>query len=79
MPTMNVPQDVIDALARLPAGPWSVSTSCSFRRVTGPAGIDGDVLHALNQKSDGHPDLSMNQRELEALCSIVNGLRFHTV
>lgn len=39
-------------------GPWSISTSCSFRRISSDAtGRDGDVLHAVVQRSDGHPDL----------------------
>ena len=36
-------------------GPWSWWTSCSFRRLS--ARNDGDVLHAVIQRSDGHPDI----------------------
>lgn len=36
-------------------GPWSWWTSCSFRRLS--ATCDGDVLHAVIQRSDGHPDI----------------------
>ena len=36
-------------------GPWSWWTSCSFRRLS--ARNDGDVLHAVIQCSDGHPDI----------------------
>lgn len=36
-------------------GPWSWWTSCSFRRLS--ATWDGDVLHAVIQRSDGHPDI----------------------
>ena len=35
--------------------PWALQTSNSFRRI-GQFG-DGDVLCALTQRSDGHPDL----------------------
>jgi hypothetical protein len=36
--------------------PWSVQTSNSFRRIGTDRG-DGDVLCAVTQQSDGHPDL----------------------
>lgn len=36
-------------------GPWSWWTSCGFRRLS--ATFDGDVLHAVIQRSDGHPDI----------------------
>lgn len=36
--------------------PWSVQTSCSFRRIGTDFG-DGDVLCAIKQRPDGHPDL----------------------
>lgn len=39
-------------------GPWRLWTSNSFRRISSDAsGADGDVLHAVVQCSDGHPDL----------------------
>ncbi len=60
------------ALSRLPPGPWEVWTSCSFRRISGPDGQDGGVLCGITQRADGHPDLSMNERQLEALCQVVN-------
>lgn len=57
---------------KLPPRPWTVWTSNSFRRITGPDGKDGSVLHAYAQRSDGHPDLSMPEEQLEALCRVVN-------
>lgn len=36
--------------------PWSVQTSNSFRRIGTDRG-DGNVLCAVTQRSDGHPDL----------------------
>lgn len=36
--------------------PWSVQTSNSFRRI-GTDRFDGNVLCAVTQPSDGHPDL----------------------
>jgi hypothetical protein len=36
--------------------PWSIQTSNSFRRIGTDRG-DGDVLCAVTQRSDGHPDL----------------------
>ena len=36
--------------------PWSVQTSNSFRRIGTDRG-DGDVLCAVTQRTDGHPDL----------------------
>lgn len=36
--------------------PWTVQTSNSFRRIGTDRG-DGDVLCAVLQRSDGHPDL----------------------
>lgn len=36
--------------------PWSVQTSNSFRRIGTDRG-DGDVLCAVKQPHDGHPDL----------------------
>lgn len=39
-------------------GPWRIWTSNSFRRISSDAtGKDGDVLHAVVHRSDGHPDL----------------------
>lgn len=58
--------------ANLPAGPWVVWTSCSFRRITGPDGKDGGVLHAYTQRSDGHPDLSMPEEDLQTLARLRN-------
>lgn len=44
--------------AKFTPGPWEIWTSCSFRRISSKAtGKDGDVLHAVIQRSDGHPDL----------------------
>lgn len=41
-------------------GPWRWWTSCSFRRLSSEAtGRDGDVLHAVTQRSDGHPDVHL--------------------
>jgi hypothetical protein len=41
-------------------GPWKWWTSCSFRRLGSEAtGHDGDVLHAVIQRSDGHPDVHL--------------------
>lgn len=59
---------------RLPAGPWELWTSCSFRRITGPDGKEGGVLHAYNQRADGHPDLSMPENQLAALVELRNAL-----
>lgn len=62
-------------LAALPPGPWETWTSCSFRRISGPDGVDGGVLCGTIQRSDGHPDLSWTERECEAICAVVNGIR----
>ena len=62
------------AESALPAGPWKLWTSCSFRRIGGPSGADGDVLHAYNQRSDGHPDLSLSEEQLQALVDLRNAL-----
>ncbi len=58
----------------LPAGPWKLWTSCSYRRISGPRGADGGVLHAYKQRSDGHPDLSMPEEQLQALVDLRNAL-----
>lgn len=65
---------VAEALAMLPAGPWTVASSNSFRRINSPDGKDGGVLHAYTQRSDGHPDLSMSEQSLWALCRVVNAM-----
>lgn len=62
-------------LDALPPGPWETWTSCSFRRISGPDGKDGGVLHATKHKYDGHPDLSWTERQCDAICAIVNTLR----
>ncbi len=59
---------------RIPAGPWTLWTSCSFRRIGGPEGKDGDVLSAYRQRSDGHPDLSMPEDQLAELVELRNAL-----
>ncbi|WP_306127947.1 hypothetical protein [Roseovarius sp. MMSF_3350] len=63
------------ALERLPDGFWEVWTSNSFRRISRQGGGDGDVLCGITHKSDGHPDLSWNEAQCQALCDLVNGLR----
>lgn len=65
---------VAEALAMLPVGPWAVASSNSFRRINGPDGKDGGVLHAYAQRGDGHPDLSMSEAHLWALCRVVNAM-----
>lgn len=60
------------ALSLLPRGEWEVWTSNSFRRISLKRGGDGDVLHGTVQLADGHPDLSMNATELQALCDMRN-------
>lgn len=64
------------AIADLPDGTWEVWTSNSFRRITavknGRHGQDGGVLSGTIQRSDGHPDLSMNEKQLTALCDLRN-------
>lgn len=44
-----------EGLPKPPARSWELQTSNSFRRI-GMHG-DGDVLCAVKQRSDGHPDL----------------------
>ena len=58
---------------KMPPGVWEVWTSCSFRRISSD-GKDGNVLRATKQ-SDGHPDLSWNEQQCQALCDLVNGIR----
>jgi hypothetical protein len=60
--------------ALLPPAPWELWTSSSFRRITGPDGKIGGVLHAYNQRGDGHPDLSMPEDQLFALVRLRNAL-----
>lgn len=72
--------EIEEALGRLPPGIWEVWTSNSFRRITARYenyrhGQDGGVLCGTIQRSDGHPDLSMNEDQLRALCDIINTLR----
>lgn len=75
-----LPDEVVEKLTAcikaMPDGHWKVATSCSFRRIyaqkNGRAGPDGGVLHAYAQRSDGHPDLSMNEKQLQALCDLRN-------
>ncbi|MBM1817196.1 hypothetical protein [Pseudosulfitobacter pseudonitzschiae] len=75
-PAEAIPRNIINALGELPDGEWVTQTGCSFRRI-GKAygGADGEVLHALNQQSDGHPDLSWTERQCDAICDIINTLR----
>lgn len=61
-----------EALNKLPPRPWTVWTSCSFRRIGGATGSDGDVLSAYNQRSDGHPDLTMPEEQLRALVDVIH-------
>ena len=75
-----LPDDVIEKLTAcikaMPGGHWEVATSNSYRRIyaqeNGRAGPDGGVLHAHTQRSDGHPDLSMTEDQLRALCTLRN-------
>lgn len=72
------PSDIAGLVAKLVGDqplPWTLWTSNSFRRIGCDAtGCDGDVLHAYNQRSDNHPDLSMSEERLAALVAIVNTL-----
>lgn len=60
--------------------PWVVHSGSSYRRIasvpTRDSGFhsfpDGNVLHGIIQRSDGHPDLSMPESELEALVEVIN-------
>lgn len=57
--------------------PWSVQTSNSFRRIGTDRG-DGDVLCAVTQRSDNHPDLRAAPHVLDWIVAthpfVVNGL-----
>lgn len=60
--------------------PWAVHSGCSYRRIASEPTAehphsfsDGNVLHALRQ-SDGHPDLSMGEDQLNSLVAIVNAV-----
>lgn len=47
-------------------GPWRMWTSNSYRRISSEAtGKDGDVLCAVVQRSDGHPDLHFSNGGFE--------------
>jgi hypothetical protein len=54
---------VVQPYARLRPGSWELQTSNSFRRI-GMHG-DGDVLCAVTQRSDNHPDLLAPRGVLE--------------
>jgi len=72
---VSVEDKVKAALAALPDGKWEVWTSNSFRRISRVGGGDGDVLCGTIQRSDGHPDLSWDEEQCQALCDLVNALR----
>lgn len=72
----------VQGMGRAPL-PWEVNSGCSYRRVgTVPTQENGfrgrgngdNVLCAVRQASDGHLDLSMNERDLKALVEIVNSV-----
>lgn len=60
--------ELLAALDSLPPRPWTVWTSNSYRRIHSP---EREILGGTNQ-SDGHPDLTMREDELSALCAVVN-------
>lgn len=64
-----------EALDKLPEGVWETWTSNSYRRISRAGGGDGDVLRAVIQNSDGHPDLSWDANQCQALCDLVNAMR----
>jgi hypothetical protein len=59
---------VLSANERL-SRPWSVQTSNSFRRIGTDRG-DGDVLCAVTQRSDGHPDLLAPSGVLDYIAAV---------
>src|SRR5690242_20149970 len=58
--------------ATLPDESWEVWTSNSFRRIKTDRGEP--VLYAMVHQYDGHPDLSMPERPLEAIARTRNNL-----
>lgn len=42
-------------------GPWTLATSCSWRRIIGPE--DEPVVMPTIQRSDNHPDLSIREAD----------------
>lgn len=46
-------------------GPWEWWTSNSFRRLSGPSGKDGDILHAVVSQYDRHPDVSIREEDMD--------------
>tara|TARA_Y100001973_G_C5182910_1_gene326002 strand:- start:1220 stop:1537 length:318 start_codon:yes stop_codon:yes gene_type:complete len=63
-------EKIQNAIAKLPPLPWSVWTSCSYRRIMTQRGHN--VLHGVVQRADNHPDLSMNASDLNYLVDIIN-------
>ena len=67
---------LLEIIEDLPPGEWEVSTSSNgSRRITAVqshrSGPDGGVLSGTVQR-DGHPDLSMSESQLWALCHLRN-------
>jgi len=56
-------------------GPWRWWTSCSFRRLSSDAtGKDGDVLRAVLQRWDGHPDVHASEDDKALIAAVRNAL-----
>lgn len=61
-------RDVAERAAARHSFPWRLQTSNSFRRIGTDRG-DGEVLCAVTQRHDGHPDLHAHHDVLEFIVS----------
>lgn len=66
---------MLDELERLheaaTAAPWDWWTSCSYRRLTGPDGRSGSVLHAF-VAHDGVPDVAIRDEDMRLIQELRN-------
>lgn len=56
---------------RCTAAPWEAQTGCSWRRI-GTPGNDGNVLCPTLHPRDKHPDLIVEESDLEYICLLRN-------
>ena len=62
---LQLAREALEDDKRATPGPWKWWTSNSFRRLSAVA--DGDVAYAFMSRSDGHPDIAIQDKDMKLI------------